>query len=71
MEYTPISYAIPTPNAIFADCIQPLMGLIHLAVYYPLFVSHPPIPMITTSIGYDRKLSNLAKIYTNDAKYSG
>ena len=27
--------------------------------------------MSTTSTGYGRELSNLAKIYTNDAKYSG
>lgn len=27
--------------------------------------------MITTSIGHDKKLSNLAKIYINNAKYSG
>ncbi len=27
--------------------------------------------MITTSTGHQRKLSNLAKIYTDDAKYSG
>ncbi len=27
--------------------------------------------MITTSIGHSRELSNLAKIYTDEAKYSG
>ena len=33
--------------------------------------SHPPAAMITTSIGHGRELSNLAKIYTDDAKYNG
>lgn len=36
---------------------------LYLTVYHFLSVSHPSVAMITTSIGYGRELSNLAKIY--------
>ncbi len=41
------------------------------AVQNPSPAINPPAIMSTSSTGYGRKLSNLAKIYTNDAKYNG
>lgn len=54
----------------FASHIQPLTGPIHLAIYLFLSVSYPLAITIITSIGYNRKLLNLVKIYTNNGKYS-
>ncbi len=39
------------------------------SVNYPPSESNPPVATITTSIGHGRELSNLAKIYTDKAKY--
>lgn len=41
------------------------------AVQTPASAINPLAAMSTTSTGYCRELSNLAKTYTNDAKYSG
>ena len=52
-----------------ASHTQLSMGPAYPAVYYPPSASYPPAATITTSIGHGRELLNLAKIYTNDAKY--
>ena len=41
------------------------------AVYHSSSASHPHTATVTTSIGNNKELSNLAKIYTDDVKYSG
>ena len=41
------------------------------AYIQPPSTGPPPATTVTTSIGHGRELSNLAKIYTDDAKYSG
>lgn len=43
-------------------------GLLQAAYTYPDIETTPKI--LNTSAGYGRELSNLAKIYTDDAKYS-
>ena len=60
VTYTQQSGTRPPPTAYTAPIFQ-----------NSLSASHPPAVMITTSIGYGREISNLAKIYTDDAKYSG
>lgn len=47
------------------------MGLTDPTIYHSQFANQPPAVIVTTSIIYSRRLSNLAKIYTNDIKYSG
>ena len=56
---------------ISANHTQLSMRPVYPAVYHPSSASHLLASTITTSIGHDRKLSNLVKIYTNDVKYSG
>lgn len=46
-------------------------GPAYPAVHHLSSASHLPIAMITTSVGHSIELSNLAKIYTNNAKYCG
>ena len=69
--YTPTPYATPAPYTTPADHTQPSTGPAHPAVYHPPSASQPPAATVTTSIGHGRELSNLAKIYTDEAKYSG
>lgn len=56
---------------ITTSSIQLSMGPAYLTVFYLLSASHPPAAMIMTEIGYGKEFLNLAKIYVNDAKYSG
>ncbi len=68
--YIPATNVTPVPYASPANHIQPSMLHAH-SVNYLLSGSNPLMATITTSIGHDRELSNLAKIYINEAKYSG
>lgn len=70
MKYTSVPYVTPASNAILADDLQPSIGLTHPPVYCFSSVSQPFAITVTTSISYGRKLSNLMKIYSNNAKYS-
>ena len=54
--------------ALIANYTQSIMGFAH-PVYNFLFISNLLV-IITTSMDHSRKLSNLAKINTDDAKYS-
>lgn len=56
--------------AIIADYIQPSIKPVYLVIYYFSSTKHLFAITITTSIEYDRKLSNLAKIYTDKRKYN-
>ncbi len=67
---TPAANATLAPYASPADHNQPSTVHAH-SVNYPPSGSNPPAATITTSIGHGRELSNLAKIYTDEAKYSG
>lgn len=71
VEYIPAPYATFAPNTTFADYIQPSIRLAYPTVYHLLSASHLLTPMITTSIRHSKKLSNLTKIYTDNAKYIG
>ena len=55
--------------------VDPLLAMTTLRTSYdnelPIFLVDPLQIMITTNTGYSKKLSNLAKTYTNEAKYSG
>lgn len=46
------------------------MEAIYLVVYHLLSANHPPMVTVTTNIGQNRGLLNLAKIYINNVKYS-
>ena len=76
MQLSYIGYT-PTPNTIFIPYLstinhsQPLTKPAYLAVYHSLSISYLNVPKTITSIGYGRKLSNLAKIYINNAKHIG
>ncbi len=75
MQQSDIGYT-PTTNTILALYVSSAilicrsyllsMGYTHL-VYYLLSNSNPLAAMITKNIDYGRKLSNLAKIYTDKA----
>ena len=76
----PLSGTGPTPavhtqpsgiGPTSADHTQPSSTGPVYAVQTPSSAINPPAAMSTTSTGYVGELSNLAKIYTNDAKYSG
>lgn len=67
---TPAFYTIPIFNATSVDNIQLLTEPIYLAVYYLLSANYLSTAMVTTSISHGKKLSDLAKIYTKDVKYS-
>lgn len=67
IKYT---FAFYTSLVIFTDYIKPLIGPIHPAVYYILFAHQLLAVTIITIIGYGKELSNLAKIYNNNIKYS-
>lgn len=54
-----------------ASLTQRSTGPLYLLVYHLLSASYLPVATLTTSISHDRELLNLAKIYTNDTKYSG
>ncbi len=69
--YTPALYATLAPYAKPADHTQPSNTEPIYTIQNPLPTISPLAAMITTSTGHGRELSNLAKIYTNNAKYSG
>lgn len=46
------------------------MRSVYLTLYFLLSASYSPIAIVTTNIGYSRKLLNLVKIHTNNIKYS-
>lgn len=51
---------------------RPLLTVYIASIFQnSLSTSYSFIALITTSIGYSKKLSNLAKIYIDDIKYSG
>lgn len=66
----------PAPHVISASYVKPAnhthlsnIGLIYIVQNF-LYTISPLAIIITTSTGYNKKLLNLAKIYTDDAKYS-
>ena len=62
----------PTPAAYttLVGHTQPSPGYAY-SVNHPLSGNNPQAVIITTSISHGKELSNLAKIYTNQAKYNG
>lgn len=71
LGYTPAPNATPAPYASPVDHTEPSTEPAHPAVYHLLSASHAHAATTITSIGHGRELSNLAKIYSDDAKYSG
>lgn len=70
-----IAYTPPSDTGAILSAYTQQSGIGPLSAAYtaPIFqnfstASHPPMAIITTSIEYDKELSNLAKIYTNNAK---
>ena len=70
IRYTPTPNTISIPYLLTINYSQPSTKLAYLADQ-SLSTSYLNVARITTSIGYRRKLSNLAKIYINNAKYIG
>ena len=65
IDHTLIFYITP------ANHLQPLTRAANLAVYHPLFASQLLAITVTISIGHNKELSNLVKIYTDKTRYSG
>lgn len=55
---------------MLANNTQLSIRVVYPAIYYLLSTNYPFIATVTTNISYSQDLSNLAKIYTNNAKYS-